>query len=123
MGGEENRTQRIVFDGWQPCLLNVLLRLHPHARNRRLKTDAQVIGLAVRLQGIRGACGPRKVSLVVRSAKGRTPPDPDALWKGLLDGLVHSGALMDDDWKHLVLGSVTYERAPRKGLVVVLEDV
>jgi hypothetical protein len=116
-------THTLTLGGWQPTRLNVLLRLHWGARLRALRGDADVVAAEAFRQGVPKAAGKRRVSLTVRHRKGVAAPDPDSLWKGLLDALTACGLLLDDDPAHCELGPVGYEVAPRRGLVVVLEDV
>ena len=114
--------QRLVLDGWQPTSLNRLLRMDKHSRQKALNCDAWVIGCEAKVQGLTKATGRRRVSLVIRHAKGKAVVDPDALYKSLLDGLRKCGLLKDDNRHWLELGPVTYEAAPKRGLVVVLEE-
>jgi Holliday junction resolvase RusA-like endonuclease len=117
------KKHRLVLDGWRPWPLNRLLRMHWSRRLRALKGDAAVVAAEALRQGVPRAAGRRRVSLTVLHRAGRSKPDGDALWKGLLDALVKCGRLMDDGPAHCELGPVGYEVAPRKGLVVVLEDL
>lgn len=113
----------LILDAFQPHRLNVLLRLHWAARNRALKGDADVVAAEAFRQGIPKAAGKRRVSLTVRHGRSVKAADADALWKSLLDALVKCGLLLDDDPAHCELGTVGYETAERRGLVVLLEDL
>lgn len=117
--------QRLVFDGWQPHPLNEFLYAHRHVRSKALHTDAEVIWGEVKRQGITPARGKRRVSLVIRfnPATHSGEVDPDALFKSLLDGLRKAKVLREDNRHWLELGGVTFEAAPCRGLVVVIEDV
>lgn len=111
------------LDGWRPCLLNEFLRMHWARRQRRLRADAQLIGALAVVQGVPKAKGKRRVSLTVLCRTGTTRPDADALLKVTLDCLVRAHLLQDDNPDACEMGGVDYERAPRKGLVIALEDV
>ncbi len=116
-------TQTLTIDGWMPCRLNTLLRLHWSIRNASLKLDAQVLAVEAREQGITKATGRRRVSLEIRHQRRVTPPDPDSLWKSLLDGLVKCRLLVDDSAKFCELGPVSVVAADGRGMTVVLEDL
>lgn len=116
-------THNLNLDGWLPTTLNQLMRLHHHARNRRLKGDADLIAVEAQYQDIPKATGKRRVSITIRQRKGVKTADPDAYLKSLLDALVSCQALVDDSGEWCEIGSVRYEVSERKGLVVELEDI
>jgi hypothetical protein len=103
-----------------PVRLNVLLRAHWSKRNRLLKDDSFLIGLAFRASGIPPAEGRRRLSVCYRSP--RPPRDADASLKGLLDALVACRALRDDSPAWCELGRLTFDVGPR-ATVIGLEDL
>jgi hypothetical protein len=121
--------QRLVIDNWWPTLVNVLLRADKYTRCRLLHEDAELIAAEALNQRLtrttrrKGDSVRRRVSLLIRYRKGETAPDPDACWKSLLDGLVYARLLVNDDRHWLEIGGVSYEEAPRRGVVVTLEDL
>jgi hypothetical protein len=60
------------------------------------KADRQLVGGYALAQRIPRAAGRRRVSLVITLAPGRRAPDPDVVWKSLLDALTACGLLVDD---------------------------
>lgn len=115
--------QQLTFTGWQPCKLNTLINLHWAERGRRKVADYQVVATTAFQQGLTRANGKRRVSLIIRHRKGVKPVDPDSYWKVIADALVKCGLLKDDSGEWMESGSVSYEVAKEKGLVVVLEDL
>jgi hypothetical protein len=108
---------------WWPALSNRLLRTHWATRSRLLRCGAEALALDALSQGVPKATGKRRVSLTVLYNNESHRPDPDAFWKVTLDCLARAHLLLDDNPDACELGSVTYERAPRKGLIITLEDV
>src|SRR5262245_18796887 len=92
---------RMEIPGWQPALLNHLLRCNWPKRRRLKQNAAQQLGVARVTYGVPEATGKRRVRLVyVLGPRQKTPPDPDGVWKSLLYGLVAARLLVDDskDW-------------------------
>lgn len=116
-----NGRYKLVIQDWNPPLLNKAIR--HWAKAKRLK-DATVALLTVEAmnQGVPVAKCKRKVRLTVTLTTGRTP-DKDGYDKCLLDCLVRSGLLTDDNHKGLE-GRVEVEflRAKEKRTVIELED-
>jgi len=115
-------THILTVDGFHPAKLNTYLGRHWAVGARKKKDDAQRLGIEAHLQGVAKATGKRRLSIVIRYAKGR-PCDADSILKSLLDACVTCGLLLDDGPKSLELGSITHEHAARKGLVLTLEDL
>jgi Holliday junction resolvase RusA-like endonuclease len=116
--------QQLRIRDWWPTLLNVALRLHYHARSRRYGDDVARVLVAQSIADLRPAAGRREVHLLVEvGTRSGKVPDPDALYKSLLDGLVHVGLLRSDDWQGVRLTGVDFRRAQKNGLVVRLTDV
>ena len=112
----------LALDFW-PALANRFIRSHWAERERTLRRDAEALALYAFSQGVPKASGKRRVSLTVLYSRPQNRPDPDAMLKCLLDCLVRAGLLVDDNPDRLELGPVAYERAPRKGLRILLEDL
>jgi hypothetical protein len=112
----------VVICGWHPTRLNQLLEGHWASRQRRKDADADLIAIECLRFGVPRAVGRRRVSLELWMGKGERRGDPDAYWKGLLDGLVRCGVLKDDGPRWVDLGPVTYGRDGHRRTVIVLED-
>ena len=110
----------VAIVGWLPATINALLRMHWAKRQLVLNGDKEMVARHVQLFRVRKAAGRRRVSVAFSSP--RTPADPDARLKGLLDGLVLSGAIVDDSPAYLVLGDVVNGRG-EKQTIIRLEDV
>lgn len=106
--------------GFIPTTVNELMR-SVGKRIRAKRGDRDLVIFYSRLQGIPAAQGKRRVDVTITKPNGKFP-DPDAIFKSLLDALVHARMLLDDDAEHVVLGPITFERGERSTLVV-LEDI
>ena len=113
----------LTVDGWHPYRLNQLIGVHWGTRSKRKRIDRAAVALAARIASVPPATGKRCVSLLLTMAPRQRRPDPDALWKSLLDALVRCGLLVDDGAAWCELGPVTFDRGPRRRTVVVLEDL
>lgn len=121
---EVHAIQCLRIRGWWPTLLNAALRMHHHKRNRLYHADYFTIAAAQSVARLRPATGRRTLHLTVEVGTRRPkPPDPDALYKPLLDGLVLCGLLLSDDWKGVRLTGVDFRMAQKNGVAVLLEDV
>lgn len=114
-------TYRVEIPGWRPASLNRLLKGHWGKAARRKARDRKVVAMALLAHGVRPATTPRRVGLVLRETHGAWP-DPDNVWKSLLDALVRNGALVDDSAKWCELTQPVFERGARS-TVIVLEDL
>jgi hypothetical protein len=114
-------TYTVEIPDFLPTRLNVLLRQHWAARRRTLRSEAGLVGHYARAARVPPARGRRRVSL--RFESPRTPGDPDARLKGLLDGLCRAGCLIDDASEYLELGSVESVRGQRRRTVITLRDL
>jgi hypothetical protein len=112
----------LTLHGFLPTPLNRLMRIHPAGRHRILATDAGLIALLARQQGVPEARGARRVSARFSQPKGRLA-DPDARLKALLDELVLARLLLDDGPALCVLGTIESVRGPARKTVLVLEDL
>lgn len=95
----------VVIPNWHPTSVNVLLGAAYAGRGarfmaaRRKREDAAMLAAYCRLADVPRATGPRRVSLTLGLGPRQRSPDPDNLWKSLLDGLVKCGMLVDDSSK------------------------
>ncbi|MHB8397367.1 MAG: RusA family crossover junction endodeoxyribonuclease [Candidatus Limnocylindrales bacterium] len=93
------------------------------ARIRMERIDRNMIAAYMIQARIPRAQGRRRVDLHLTLGPRNKEGDVDAYWKGLLDGLVACGMLIDDRRQYCQLGDVTYERGAQKGAVIILTDV
>lgn len=115
--------EHILTLDWYPTLVNRLLRCHWAKRSRLLRGDVLALTVDSLNQSIPKARGKRRVRLTVLYSNPSHRPDGDGLLKSLLDSLTRSGLLLDDNPDCCVVSSVEYEKAPRKGLRIILEDI
>jgi hypothetical protein len=87
------------------------------------KADKELIGLACLEVDMVPATGKRRVSIHVILGPHQRGGDPDCWHKSLSDALVHAGALKDDNRQGCEHGPVTYERGPKRGMRITLEDI
>jgi Holliday junction resolvase RusA-like endonuclease len=113
----------IVVPNWSPTPLNKLLGCHWGTRSRLKRADADLVAVYAMRAGVPRATGRRRVTLRLTLGPRQRAPDPDSLWKSLLDALVRAGLLVDDDRFGVELGEVTFERGPEPATVIVLEDL
>lgn len=112
--------------GWTPGALNKKLWKHWSVAAKAQKADKAAIQIAVLMCGTPKATRPRKVELYMLLGKGRRCLDPDAVWKGLLDGLVAAGALVNDSPAWCRIEQPNYLRClhgAAPGAFVVLTDL
>lgn len=112
---------KVTIPNWRPISLNVLMRMHWAARNKRVRSDKALI--AAYSSGIPKATGKRMVSLHVVLGKGGRQLDADNSFKVLLDGLVFNRLLIDDSPKWVELGNITYSRGKENETTITLEDL
>lgn len=112
----------VGIPGWRPARLNELLGKHWAVAQRRKNADAQRLLVELQNHRVPKATGKRKVILLWGLAKGERTPDPDGVWKSLLDGLVRAGALVDDNALGVFCAPVQFVRGT-KGIVLTLEDI
>lgn len=114
-------TFTVTISDFLPTRLNALLRMHWAKRGRVLRSEADLVAVAVRQVDVPRATGRRRVSL--RFESPRTPADADGRLKGLLDALTACGALVDDGPGWLELGTVESVRGPARRTTICLEDL
>jgi hypothetical protein len=115
-----SRAWTIQIGNWRPTLVNELL-CHPHKAARLKRSDADLIAGACLQTGVPKAIGPRRVRLTIAQPGGRRP-DPDGVWKSLLDGLVQARMLIDDSAQHCTCVPPVFRKGPKE-TIVELEDI
>lgn len=124
MDADGRMSYTVRIDGFHPARLNELLTMHWAKAQRRKQADYQVLLVAMQNGKVPNATGPRSLHLTwVMGPRNKVKPDPDGLAKSLLDGLVRTGRLVDDNPAMLTFLPVTYQRAKEKGIVLTLTDL
>lgn len=109
--------------GWQPTPLNKLIGGHWGTAARRKKHDREIIGRACMIYDVPQAHGKRRVGIHVVLPPKQRAVDPDSLFKSLLDALVASGALVDDNRQNVAFTQPTFSRGDALCSYVTVEDV
>ncbi len=112
----------ITIPDWHPAKLNQLLG-DWRKRERLKKGDRFLVVFYVREHRVPVALGKRRVSLTITLAPRQRAADPDAYWKSLLDALVISGALTNDNRQVVELGPVEFVRGAKVSTTITLEDL
>lgn len=110
-------THQLVLPQFTPTPLNRLMRGRRRDRIRLARGDRDLVAHYAREQEIPRAETPRRVSLVVTMPEGTRRPDPDSLWKSLLDALVEAGLLVNDSARWVELGTIKWDRGERQTTV------
>lgn len=134
--GSAGKVHVLEIPDWCPTTQNRWSGRHWAVRRKYKELDRRTIAAFCYLQDIPRATGPRRVDLAVtmappkRDPAGRllpgtsnVLPDPDNLFKSLLDGLKRAGRLLDDRGRLCVLGTPTVVEGPRTRTVVRLTDL
>ena len=103
--------------------LNQLLGCHWGTAHALKKRDQSAVAICAANASLEKATSPRKVSLFVWMGRKHRRPDPDAFWKSLLDALVACELLIDDSPRWCTLGDVTFGRAEKDSMLILLEDL
>jgi hypothetical protein len=114
---------RLEICGWTPTLVNELLHAHPMRAATLKRSDRDLVRGYAFVAGIPAALGKRRVSVELHGWPRGRLPDPDAVWKSLLDALVAAGLLVDDSARWCEPVPPTFVRSPRRRTVVTLESV
>jgi len=93
-GVEVLRAWQLVIDGWHPMRLNQAIR-HWVVMKQAKDEATNLLALAARSAGCTNAIGKRAVALKLEGF--RVCPDADAYDKVVLDAMVRSGLLRNDD--------------------------
>ncbi len=116
----------LTLEAWTPPSCNRLWKAGHWSVGHRLKRDAAaVVAVALLLAAppVPRATGRRRVGVAVTVSGRSGLPDPDNLWKVLLDALVAHGLVVDDSSAWCELGGVTVGRAAARRTVITLEDI
>ncbi len=113
----------IKVPGWHPVRLNQLVGAHWGTRAKRKRADQALLSVYVRLAGVPPATGRRRVDLLITLGPGQRAGDPDAYLKSLLDALVVTGRLTDDNRQGVELGAVEFERGRQASTTISLTDL
>jgi len=100
----------LFIPGWIPTSLNKLSG-HWAERGRKKKAERNLLAAIVAVQRVGEAKGRRRIDLHLVLPTGKRSPDPDNLWKSVLDALVHAKILIDDNPTWREQGVVTYARS------------
>jgi len=111
-----------IIEGWHPATLNKIMK-HWRIGVRRKREAIKLFTWSAMDLGIPKATRKRRVTLTVYGWRCGNLPDKDAFDKVVLDSLVRSGLLMDDNEKGLE-GRMQVElvRSKEKRTVIELED-
>jgi len=116
--------QELKIPDWTPTSLNKFANVHWTKRKKIKDADTALMTVYGLAQCIRCATGRRKVSLVISGyGRGGPFPDPDNLWKSLLDALKNAGLLVNDTQQYCEMGDVKFVRSTKRQTIIILEDL
>jgi Holliday junction resolvase RusA-like endonuclease len=117
------REWKIEIPLWRPATVNDMTKRGNHwSRAARLKQrDLEMIACYSIVAKVPEATRKRRVGLEIVQPIGRFP-DPDNVWKSLLDALVLLGLLRDDSAKWCELAPPVFTRGPGR-TVITLTDL
>lgn len=115
-------TYTIRIPGWMPTPLNRLMAQHWAKAARLKKADAAILFTYADQYAIPRATGKRSVELLVVLPPRQRAPDPDALWKSLLDAAVHAGLLVNDSHHWVEAAPVQFARGDKLTTYLTLTD-
>lgn len=117
--------QVLWVERWEPARLNRVMRGHWSNGHRLKKADRELVAVEASRHFLKAADGPRSVALHLVVPPGRRKPDPDSLWKSLLDALKAARLIVDDTPRLCRPVGVTYSRAEGKGwgAFIIIEDL
>ena len=113
----------LTIPNWHPAKINELYAGHWTQRARLKRADCEVVATYARLAAIPSATGKRRVGLVLTLAPHQRAGDPDGYWKALLDALVKSSLLLDDNRQAVELADVAFVRGQDRQTEIHLEDM
>jgi Holliday junction resolvase RusA-like endonuclease len=118
------REWKIEVPLWRPATVNDLTKRSNHwSRAARIKQrDLELVACYSIVAKVPKAIGKRRVGLEIVKARGRFP-DPDNVWKSLLDALVLLGLLIDDSAKWCELTPPVFTRGPMTRTVITLTEM
>ncbi len=126
---EPGKQHAMYIPNWMPATVNQIYDRHFWVGAELKKRDKRLVGAFAGMQGTqtidRDRPIKRRVSLVIRLAKGKRAADPDAYWKSTLDALVHADLLRNDSHVWCEHGGVIFERSKTAefGTTIILEDI
>jgi Holliday junction resolvase RusA-like endonuclease len=118
----ELMTHMLHIEGFLPATVNQLLAAGRWAWKLK-KKDRERVAMHARLVGIPPATGKRRVTLTLTMGHRMRTPDPDGVWKSILDAMKYAKLIVDDRKECVELAPVRFGRAKVKATTVVLEDV
>lgn len=118
-------THRFFVPHWRPSSLNSMIGRHWGVVAKLKRADRIMVGTYAKIRDVPRATRKRQVSLEIVLCGRQQETDPDALYKSLLDSLVHARLLVDDSPKYCSLGPVSFARGTKEeaGTTIVLEDL
>ena len=116
-------THTLEIPGWMPARLNELIHGHWAKGAKLKKRDREIVSQAAYAHKTPYATEKRRVSVLIVLPSGKRAPDPDSLWKSLLDALVATQALRNDSPAWCELGRVRFARGEELVTYLTLESV
>lgn len=113
-------TWTIEIPGWRPAFASEL-KCHPMRAAGKKKRDVRAVRAASVICGVPPAFTRRRVAVSITNLFGSFPDD-DAPWKSLLDALVQSGMLIDDnrEWCEVAFPPM-YMRGEKRTLIILVD--
>lgn len=113
----------IEIDNWHPTSVNKLIGRNRFTASRLKQADTQMIGVYAYRAKIPKAKMQRHVSMEIHVAGGGRSPDPDNMYKSVLDALVKTGYLVDDGPLWVALSMPDIIRSKVKKTIITLTDM
>lgn len=117
------KSWEVEIPGFIPPSVNRLLTTHWSKASRIKKKAANQVVFACMCAGVPMAKGKRRVGFTATVTNLSHAPDPDNLYKCLLDALKRAGAIVDDHSSYCELGQARVEKGKVRGTKIYLEDV
>lgn len=115
--------QRLVIEGWLPEQIANQVRMHWSGRQKKLEDAQTMVWSAAKQADWRPVTGKARltITLVFGIARRRDTDNLYSRVKGVCDGLVKGGWIVDDDTEHLELIVRAETRPGQKQTVLTLE--
>jgi hypothetical protein len=123
MTSKKLKSWSVEIEKWHPTSVNKLLGRHHMSRHKIKQGDMQMIGVYFYNAKVPKATGRRHVAMDIYKSGGGRAPDPDNLFKSVLDALVKLGYLLDDSSKYLTSSWPEIYRAKQKKTVITITDL